>query len=91
MSLDLAFQKACESVKTDCPSKPSNDDLLMLYGWYKQATEGSYKNGSKPGMFDMAGKAKYAAWKAVEGVSADDCKKKYIAKASSLTGKQYGA
>ncbi len=36
------------------PSRPSNDQLLDLYGLYKQATEGDV-SGSRPGLFDLKG------------------------------------
>jgi len=35
-------------------SRPSNEELLELYGLYKQATEGDVA-GSRPGMLDLKG------------------------------------
>ena len=52
------------------PKRPSNDQLLDLYAFYKQATEGDV-SGSRPGMLDLKGRAKYDAWaepeRALEG------------------------
>lgn len=58
-------------------SRPSNDQLLDLYGLYKQATEGDV-SGSRPGMLDLKGRAKYDAWAKRKGVSKDDAMKKYV-------------
>ena len=40
---------------------PSNDDLLELYALFKQATAGDV-TGSRPGMMDFKGRAKFDAW-----------------------------
>jgi len=60
------------------PKRPSNDQLLDLYGFYKQATEGDV-TGSRPGMLDLKGRAKYDAWAGRKGLSKDDAMKKYAA------------
>jgi acyl-CoA-binding protein len=65
------------------PSRPSNDQLLDLYGLYKQATEGDVA-GSRPGMLDLKGRAKYDAWAKRKGASKDDAMKKYVALVGSL-------
>ncbi len=54
-----------------------NDVLLRLYALYKQASVGDV-SGSRPGMFDMVGRAKYDAWSALSGVSNDDAKQQYV-------------
>jgi diazepam-binding inhibitor (GABA receptor modulating acyl-CoA-binding protein) len=56
--------------------RPSNDQLLGLYAFYKQATEGDV-SGSRPGMLDLKGRAKYDAWAGRKGLSKDDAMKKY--------------
>ena len=58
--------------------RPPNDQLLDLYGLYKQATEGDV-TGSKPGMLDLRGRAKYDAWAGRKGLSKDDAMKRYAA------------
>ncbi|KAF7992181.1 hypothetical protein HCN44_001506 [Aphidius gifuensis] len=82
MSLEENFQKAAEDVK-NLKGKPSDEDLLEIYGYYKQATIGDC-NTDKPGFFDMKGKAKWEAWNKLKGSSQDDSKEKYIAKVKSL-------
>ena len=58
--------------------RPSNDQLLDLYAFYKQATEGDVA-GSRPGMLDLKGRAKHDAWAKRKGLSKDDAMKKYVA------------
>jgi acyl-CoA-binding protein len=65
------------------PERPSNDQLLDLYGLYKQATEGDV-SGSRPGLLDLKGRAKYDAWAKRKGASKDDAMKKYVALVDSL-------
>ncbi len=59
-------------------TRPSNDRLLELYGLYKQATEGDV-SGSRPGMLDLKGRAKFDAWSKRKGLSKDDAMKGYVA------------
>lgn len=64
-------------------SRPSNDQLLELYGLYKQATEGDV-SGARPGLLDLKGRAKWDAWAKRKGASKDDAMKKYVALVDSL-------
>lgn len=68
-----------EKLKT----RPSNDQLLDLYGLYKQATEGDVA-GSRPGMLDLKGRAKYDAWSKHKGASKDEAMKGYVALVGKL-------
>ena len=76
------FQDAKARVEK-LPSRPSNDQLLDLYGLYKQATEGDV-SGARPGLLDLKGRAKYDAWAKRKGASKDDAMKKYVALVDSL-------
>jgi diazepam-binding inhibitor (GABA receptor modulator, acyl-CoA-binding protein) len=62
---------------------PGNDVLLQLYGLYKQATSGDV-SGSRPGMMDFKGRAKYDAWAARKGMARDDAMQAYIDAAGKL-------
>jgi acyl-CoA-binding protein len=68
--------------------RPSDDELLKLYGLYKQATQGDAR-GARPGMLDFRGRAKFDAWKAVEGLDADDAMSGYVNAVSQLVAR-YG-
>ncbi len=76
MSLADNFAKAQEDVKT-LTKRPSDQQLLDLYAYFKQATEGDNQT-SKPGMFDIKGQFKWNAWKEKAGLSAADAQQKYI-------------
>ena len=77
-----AFDKAVADSKT-LPEKPDNATLLQIYALYKQATAGDAE-GKRPGFSDMVGRAKYDAWAASKGKSADDAMKEYTALVGSL-------
>lgn len=68
-----------EALKT----RPSNEQLLDLYGLYKQATEGDV-TGSRPGMLDLKGRAKFDAWARRKGASKDEAMKGYVALVGKL-------
>ena len=80
--LKAAFEAAVAASK-GLPEKPDNMTLLKIYALYKQATEGDVQ-GKRPGMLDMVGRAKYDAWAAIEGKSADEAMKEYVELIESL-------
>jgi diazepam-binding inhibitor (GABA receptor modulator, acyl-CoA-binding protein) len=84
MSTQDDFNKALEEVKG--LSDLDNTELLQLYGLFKQSTVGDV-SGSKPGMFDLKGKAKYEAWSEQKGLSKEQAMKKYVALVKKLKGK----
>ncbi len=59
------FEEAAEMLRNS-GSKLTQDQQLQLYGLYKQGIMGDV-NIPKPSMLDMAGSAKWNAWKALEG------------------------
>jgi acyl-CoA-binding protein len=77
-----AFDEAQERVKT-LSRRPSNAELLDLYGLYKQATEGDAK-GSRPGMLDMKGRAKFDAWTSRKGTTQAESRTRYVALVNDL-------
>lgn len=74
--LQSQFDAAVATSKT-LTRKPGNEILLRLYAHYKQATEGDV-TGSRPGMLDMVGGAKYDAWAKLKGTSKDEAMQAYI-------------
>jgi diazepam-binding inhibitor (GABA receptor modulator, acyl-CoA-binding protein) len=81
--LDARFEDAQARVK-QLPKTPSNDDLLELYALYKQATAGDV-SGSRPGMLDLKGRAKYDAWAKKRGTAKEAAKESYVAVVDRLT------
>lgn len=59
------------------PKRPNDDELLKLYGLFKQATVGD-NNTSKPGFLDLKGKYKWEAWNELKGTTQDDAEQQYI-------------
>src|SRR5262245_5598917 len=76
VSLDEDFQSAQTRVK-QLAQTPPPDRLLELYSLYKQATEGDV-TGSRPGMLDFKGRAKYDAWAGRKGTSKEAAKQSYV-------------
>ncbi|KAK9460310.1 acyl-CoA-binding protein [Lipomyces oligophaga] len=79
------FEKAADSVQ-QLPNKPTDDELLKLYGLYKQATVGD-NTTTKPGAFDFKGKYKWNAWNDLLGLSQEDAEKQYIELVETLVAK----
>ena len=75
-TLKKAFTAAAADAKT-LPKRPSNDQLLELYALYKQATDGDAV-GSRPGVFDLTGRAKYDAWARKKGTGTEAAMKAYV-------------
>ncbi|XP_027361967.1 acyl-CoA-binding protein isoform X1 [Abrus precatorius] len=82
MGLKEDFDQYAEKAKT-LPESTTNENKLILYGLYKQATVGPV-NTSRPGMFNMRDRAKWDAWKAVEVKSQEEAMNDYITKVKQL-------
>lgn len=80
--LKTQFETAVSESK-QLPEKPDNMTLLKIYALYKQASSGDVE-GKRPGFTDMVGRAKYDAWDALKGTSADDAMQQYIDLIESL-------
>jgi diazepam-binding inhibitor (GABA receptor modulator, acyl-CoA-binding protein) len=76
MALEEDFQSAQVRVK-QLTQTPAPDQLLALYSLYKQATAGDV-TGSRPGMLDFKGRAKYDAWSGRKGTSKSDAMMAYV-------------
>lgn len=75
---DLArqFETAVANSK-ELSQRPDNATLLKLYALYKQATTGDAE-GERPGFADMVARAKWDAWNALKGQSANEAMQAYI-------------
>ena len=63
---------------TTLTKAPSTDELLQLYALFKQGSTGDV-SGSRPGMMDFKGRAKYDAWAGKKGLSKDQAMTEYVA------------
>ncbi|KOG99536.1 long-chain fatty acid transporter ACB1 [Saccharomyces eubayanus] len=79
------FEEKAKAVN-ELPTKPSTDELLELYGLYKQATVGD-NDKEKPGIFNMKDRYKWEAWEDLKGKSQEDAEKEYIAYVDNLIAK----
>lgn len=84
MSLTAEFEQAQIDVK-QLDQRPGNDVLLRLYALYKQGTHGD-ADSKRPGVFDLVGRAKYDAWKALAGTTQSDAQQQYVALVTQLRG-----
>ncbi|CAK6960679.1 acyl-CoA-binding domain-containing protein 7 [Scomber scombrus] len=87
MSLQEEFDKIAEDVKK-VKTRPTDQELLDLYGLYKQAVVGDV-NTDRPGMLDLKGKAKWDTWNSRKGMSKDDAMSAYVALGKEIISK-YG-
>lgn len=74
--LQAQFETATQEAQA-LPEKPSNEELLLLYSYYKQATNGDAA-GKRPGFTNMVGRAKYDAWANLKGMSQENAMQSYI-------------
>ncbi|KAM3589640.1 hypothetical protein VKS41_000498 [Umbelopsis sp. WA50703] len=78
--INQRFSKALsivEHLPASSSFQPTKEEKLRLYGLFKQATEGGIV-GSRPGVWDVVGRAKWDAWKRLEGMSSVEAKQKYV-------------
>lgn len=76
MELQQQFESAVTRSK-ELTKRPSNEELLLLYALFKQATEGDV-SGERPGGFDFKAIAKYDAWAELKGKSKELAMQDYI-------------
>ncbi|UPX20933.1 uncharacterized protein EKO05_0011143 [Ascochyta rabiei] len=81
--------KMGEKLKAAGKQGPSNDEQLNLYAYAKVAEGKDFSKAEKPGMFNLAGKAKYNKWQEQvnAGLSQKDAEDKYIALGNELLKK----
>jgi diazepam-binding inhibitor (GABA receptor modulating acyl-CoA-binding protein) len=64
--------------------KPSNEDLLVLYGLYKQSSVGDCNIPKPTGLFDLRGQRKWEAWNQLKGARKQEAMVLYIEKSKRL-------
>ncbi|XP_031993695.1 diazepam-binding inhibitor-like 5 [Hylobates moloch] len=67
----------------------SDQEKLLVYGLYKQATQGDCDIPAPPAS-DVKARAKWEAWSANKGTSKMDAMRNYAAKVEELTKKEVG-
>jgi len=68
-------------------STPAPSDLLELYALFKQGTLGDV-SGSRPGMLDFKGRAKFDAWEKKKGLAKETAQAAYVRLVAELESRQ---
>ena len=79
------FIKATEKIE-NFTVKPTNEELLLLYGLYKQSKFGN-NNTSAPFLIDIKNKAKWTAWNQQKNKTKIAAQEEYIAFVENLSQK----
>ena len=87
MSNSTEFLKAAEQVNK-LATTPTNDELLTVYGLYKQATLGDVTS-ERPGFFYFREQKKWDAWDSFKGTEQKKAEQNYTNLVGALT-KKYG-
>jgi acyl-CoA-binding protein len=88
MSFDAAVAYV-KSLPKDGPVQLSNDEKLVFYGLFKQATEGDV-TGSQPWAVQVEARLKYDAWATRKGMSKEDAAAEYCKQLSAIVTKHTG-
>lgn len=75
METEDIFKNASNRART--LKNVSEDDMLRLYGLYKQANEGAC-NTDKPYFWDFTATAKWKSWKSFSNLSREEAQRQYI-------------
>jgi len=81
-NLEQSFMDAVARIKTRT-STPSNGDLLILYGLYKQVTEGDCET-AQPWAVQVQARAKWEAWNKNKKMDKFTAMRNYIDKVEEL-------
>lgn len=66
------------SVVKNLKTRPSNEELLIIYGLYKQATVGDCDIPKPSGILNIKDKSKWESWKKLESMSKEEAMLKYV-------------
>ena len=81
--LTQRFEAAVANSK-NLSERPDNPTLLKIYALYKQATAGDVTE-ARPGFSDFVARAKWDAWNALKGQTAEQAMQSYIDLIDSLS------
>ena len=88
MELEEQFQDSTALIKTK-ETLTSNDDLLILYGLYKQVTQGDC-NTPQPWCTQVVERARWDAWFKYHGMDRNVAMENYIEKVNELMNEENG-
>jgi len=70
--------KYVSSLPPEGDFKPTNEQKLTFYKYFKQATSGSVK-GAQPWAVQFEARAKWDAWNSVKGIGPEEARALYVA------------
>ena len=77
------FEKYTQLAKL-LPKKPSDEDMLILYGLYKQSKFGNCDTSKPNSIFNYKEKLKWETWHSYKGMEIETAMKYYIKKVQEL-------
>ncbi|XP_048649273.1 diazepam-binding inhibitor-like 5 [Marmota marmota marmota] len=86
--MQVEFESACAAIK-QLKRPVSDQDKLLIYSYYKQATQGDCNIAAPPDS-DAKAKAKWEAWNQNKGMSKMDAMRIYIDKVEELKKNEAG-
>tara|TARA_B110000046_G_scaffold64868_1_gene72295 strand:+ start:137 stop:490 length:354 start_codon:yes stop_codon:yes gene_type:complete len=86
----VSFEYCAEQVSLlkSAGKKLNDNDMLALYSYYKQATEGDNQN-DKPGLFRFVELQKWKSWDKIKGLTREEARTAYVALAQHIQS-EYG-
>lgn len=88
-SLEDRFEEAATRVRK-LKMRPTDQELLMLYGLYKQAKDGNYDSVNYPPFYQVKERAKWDSWRSNSGMSRSRAMSQYIKVVDELVQKYGG-
>lgn len=80
--MSAEFAEAVGAVK-GLRARPTDAELLRLYGLYKQATDGPC-TAARPPFYDFRGCAKWNEWRKLSALTKQQAEREYIGLVSAL-------
>ena len=77
LKLEEQFNISAIVIKT-LKKRPTNEELLTIYGLYKQVTVGDCNTNEPSGVLNLKEKAKWSYWNKLKSMSREDAMIKYI-------------
>jgi len=85
--METEFNRVCKELgEVTKIKKLSDETMLQLYSFYKQATVGDC-NTKQPSMFNLRDRRKWDAWNNVKGLSMEEAMARYIEIGNALIQK----
>ncbi len=82
--MDIQKFESAVAKSKEFTKRPTNQELLLMYALFKQATEGD-ASGERPGGFDFKAIAKFDAWEEQKGKTKEEAMEEYVSLVDKLS------